>query len=38
MAFSRTAKMHLAKRHSTEPEPTHTEPLGTSYQDHVVDI
>ena len=38
MAFSRTAKLHLAKRPSTEPEPAHTEPLGTNFQDHTIDI
>jgi hypothetical protein len=38
MAFSRTAKLHLAKGPSTEPEPVSTEPLGTGYQDHTIDI
>ena len=38
MAFSRTAKLHLAKGPSTEPEPASTEPLGTGYQDHTIDI
>lgn len=38
MAFSRTAKLHIAKRHSTEPEPARTEPLGSMFQDHVIDV
>ena len=38
MAFSRTAKLSLATGPSTDAEPVSTEPLGTGYQDHTIDI